>query len=118
VLSGPSELSEEEYEELLKPLAEELSAMARWVSETNRRMVIVFEGRDTAGKGGMIKRITGLLNPRFARVVALPAPTERERTQWYFQRYIPHLPAAGEMVLFDRSWYNRAGVEHVMGFWT
>ncbi len=81
-------------------------------------MVVIFEGRDTAGKGGVIKRIMALLNPRFCRVVALPAPTERERTQWYFQRYVEHLPSAGEMVLFDRSWYNRAGVEHVMGFCT
>jgi len=80
--------------------------------------VVLFEGRDTAGKGGVIKRITALLNPRFCRVVALPAPTERERTQWYFQRYVEHLPSAGEMVLFDRSWYNRAGVERVMGFCT
>jgi len=81
-------------------------------------VVAIFEGRDTAGKGGVIKRMTALLNPRYARVVALPAPTERERTQWYFQRYIAHLPSAGEIVLFDRSWYNRAGVEHVMGFCT
>jgi polyphosphate kinase 2 len=80
--------------------------------------VVLFEGRDTAGKGGVIKRMTALLNPRFVRVVALPAPTDRERTQWYFQRYITHLPSAGEMVLFDRSWYNRAGVERVMGFCT
>jgi len=118
VLSGPSELSEEEYEELLKPLAEELSAMARWVSETNQRMVIVFEGRDTAGKGGSIEMFSRLLNPRQCRVVALPSPSEREKTQWYFQRYIEHLPAAGEITLFDRSWYNRAGVERVMGFCT
>ena len=118
MLSGPSELSEEEYEELLKPLAEELSAMARWVSETNQRMVIVFEGRDTAGKGGLIEMFSRLLNPRQCRVVALPSPSEREKTQWYFQRYIEHLPAAGEITLFDRSWYNRAGVERVMGFCT
>jgi polyphosphate kinase 2 len=118
LVSGKSELSQEDYEELLKPLAEELSAMARWVSETNQRMVVVFEGRDTAGKGGSIEMFSRLLNPRQCRVVALPSPNEREKTQWYFQRYIGHLPAAGEIVLFDRSWYNRAGVEKVMGFCT
>jgi polyphosphate kinase 2 len=117
-VSGRSRLSEEEYEELLKPLAEELSAMARWVSETNQRMVVVFEGRDTAGKGGSIEMFARLLNPRQCRIVALPSPGEREKTQWYFQRYIEHLPAAGEISLFDRSWYNRAGVEKVMGFCT
>ena len=117
-MSGPTKLSEEEYAELLKPLARELSAMARWVSETNQRMVIVFEGRDTAGKGGSIDMFARLLNPRQCRVVALPSPSEREQTQWYFQRYIEHLPASGEIVLFDRSWYNRAGVEKVMGFCT
>ena len=92
--------------------------MARWVAETDQRMVVVFEGRDTAGKGGSIDMFARLLNPRQCRVVALPSPSERERTQWYFQRYIEHLPAAGEIVLFDRSWYNRAGVEKVMGFCT
>ena len=117
-MSGPSELSDEDYAELLKPLAEELGAMARWVWETNQRMVVVFEGRDTAGKGGSIETFSRLLNPRQCRVVALPSPSEREQTQWYFQRYIEHLPAAGEIVLFDRSWYNRAGVEKVMGFCT
>src|SRR3954467_9377494 len=117
-MSGPTKLTEEEYAELLKPLARELSAMARWVSETGQRMVIVFEGRDTAGKGGSIDMIARVLNPRQCRVVALPSPSERERTQWYFQRYIEHLPAEGEIVLFDRSWYNRAGVERVMGFCT
>ena len=117
-MSGPSELTEEEYEELLSPMAKELSAMARWVSETNQRLVIIFEGRDTAGKGGSIDMFARLLNPRQCRVVALPSPSERERTQWYFQRYIEHLPASGEIVLFDRSWYNRAGVEKVMGFCT
>jgi len=117
-VSGPSELSEEDYAELLKPLAEELSGMARWVWETQQRMVVIFEGRDTAGKGGSIDMFARLLNPRQCRVVALPSPSERERTQWYFQRYIEHLPAAGEIVLFDRSWYNRAGVEKVMGFCT
>jgi polyphosphate kinase 2 len=117
-VSGKSKLSEQEYEELLKPLAEELSAMARWVSETNQRVVVLFEGRDTAGKGGSIEMFARLLNPRQCRIVALPSPSEREKTQWYFQRYIGHLPAAGEIVLFDRSWYNRAGVEKVMGFCT
>jgi polyphosphate kinase 2 len=96
----------------------ELVQLEEWIRHEGLRVVVIFEGRDTAGKGGMIKRIMTLLNPRFVRVVALPAPTERERTQWYFQRYVPHLPAAGEMVLFDRSWYNRAGVERVMGFCT
>src|SRR5207245_10020558 len=96
----------------------ELVQLEEWIRHRNLRVVVIFEGRDTAGKGGVIKRIMALLNPRFCRVVALPAPTERERTQWYFQRYVEHLPSAGEMVLFDRSWYNRAGVEHVMGFCT
>ena len=118
LVSGHSDLSDEEYDELLRPLAEELSAMARWVWETEQRMVVVFEGRDTAGKGGSIEMFSRLLNPRQCRVVALPSPSEREQTQWYFQRYIEHLPAAGEIVLFDRSWYNRAGVEKVMGFCT
>jgi polyphosphate kinase len=117
-MSGDSKLSTEEYEELLKPLAKELSAMARWVWETGQRMAIVFEGRDTAGKGGSIDMFARLLNPRQCRVIALPSPSEREQTQWYFQRYIEHLPARGEIVLFDRSWYNRAGVEKVMGFCT
>jgi Polyphosphate kinase 2 (PPK2) len=94
----------------------ELVQLEEWVRYRNLRVVAIFEGRDTAGKGGIIKRMTALLNPRFCRVVALPAPTEKERTQWYFQRYVAHLPTAGEMVLFDRSWYNRAGVERVMGF--
>ena len=92
--------------------------MQEWVRTEGARIVVVFEGRDAAGKGGTIKRVAEYLNPRVARIVALPAPTERERTQWYFQRYVEHLPAAGELVLFDRSWYNRAGVEHVMGFCT
>ena len=117
-MSGKSKLSEERYQELLEPMARELAAMARWVAETNQRMVVVFEGRDTAGKGGSIDMIARLLNPRQCRIVALPAPSERERTQWYFQRYVEHLPAAGEIALFDRSWYNRAGVERVMGFAT
>lgn len=99
-------------------LQAELVKLQDWVAHTNYKLVVIFEGRDAAGKGGVIKRITQRLNPRICRVVALPAPTEREKTQWYFQRYVPHLPAAGEMVLFDRSWYNRAGVERVMGFAT
>jgi len=97
-------------------LQAELVKMQDWVAHTGYKLVVIFEGRDAAGKGGVIKRITQRLNPRSCRVVALPAPTEREATQWYFQRYVSHLPAAGEIVLFDRSWYNRAGVERVMGF--
>ena len=103
------------FRELLR-LQGELVKLQDWVVETKQRVVILFEGRDAAGKGGVIKRITQRLNPRVARVAALPAPNDRERTQWYFQRYVAHLPAAGEIVLFDRSWYNRAGVEKVMGF--
>jgi polyphosphate kinase 2 len=117
-MSERERMSHEEYEELLKPLGKELSAMARWVSETNQRMIVLFEGRDAAGKGGSIDMFARMLNPRQCRVVALPSPNERERTQWYFQRYVEHLPAQGEIVLFDRSWYNRAGVERVMGFCT
>jgi polyphosphate kinase len=117
-MSGNSELSEQEYAELLKPMAKELSGMARWILETGQRLVVVFEGRDTAGKGGSIDMFARVLNPRQCRVVALPGPSEREATQWYFQRYIQHLPAKGEIVLFDRSWYNRAGVEKVMNFCT
>lgn len=103
------------FRELFR-LQRELVKLQDWVVQERRKAVIIFEGRDSAGKGGVIKRITQRLNPRVARVVALPAPNDRERTQWYFQRYVPHLPAAGEIVLFDRSWYNRAGVESVMGF--
>ncbi len=99
-------------------LQAELVKLQDWILAERERVVILFEGRDAAGKGGVIKRISQRLNPRVCRVVALPAPNDRERTQWYFQRYVPHLPAAGEIVLFDRSWYNRAGVEHVMGFCT
>jgi polyphosphate kinase len=99
-------------------LQAELVKLQDWVVATGQRVIILFEGRDAAGKGSVIKRISQRLNPRVCRVVALPAPNDRERTQWYFQRYVPHLPAAGELVLFDRSWYNRAGVEHVMGFCT
>jgi polyphosphate kinase 2 len=102
-------------EELIK-LQEELVKLQQWIVQEGLKVVIVFEGRDAAGKGGAIKRISQPLNPRVCRIVALGKPTEREKTQWYFQRYVPHLPAAGEMVLFDRSWYNRAGVERVMGF--
>lgn len=103
------------FKELLR-LQGELVKLQDWVAHTGYRMVILFEGRDAAGKGGVIKRITQRLNPRVVRTVALPAPSDREKTQWYFQRYVSHFPAAGEIVLFDRSWYNRAGVEHVMGF--
>ncbi|MFL6551515.1 MAG: polyphosphate kinase 2 [Povalibacter sp.] len=103
------------FRELFR-LQGELVKLQDWVAATRQKVVILFEGRDAAGKGGMIKRITQRLNPRVCRVVALPAPNDRERTQWYFQRYVAHLPAAGEIVLFDRSWYNRAGVERVMGF--
>ena len=117
-MSGTSKLTEEEYVALLKPMAKELSGMARWVAETNQRLVILFEGRDTAGKGGSIDMFARILNPRQCRIAALPSPSERERSQWYFQRYIPYLPAKGELTLFDRSWYNRAGVEPVMGYCT
>ncbi|HMR50120.1 MAG TPA: polyphosphate kinase 2 [Arachnia sp.] len=106
------------YEAELHRLQAELVEMQEWVKSTGARVVVIFEGRDAAGKGGAIKRITEYLNPRIARVVALPAPTERQRTQWYFQRYVEHLPAAGEIRLFDRSWYNRGGVERVMGYCT
>ena len=105
------------FRELLR-LQSELIKLQSWVAHTKAKVVVLFEGRDSAGKGGVIKRITQRLNPRICRVVALPAPTERERSQWYFQRYVPHLPAGGEIVLFDRSWYNRSGVERVMGFAT
>jgi polyphosphate kinase 2 len=114
----PRRLTRKEYDRELRSLQVELVQLEEWIRHEGLRVVVIFEGRDTAGKGGMIKRITTLLNPRVVRVVALPAPTERERTQWYFQRYMAYLPAAGEMVLFDRSWYNRAGVERVMGFCT
>lgn len=103
------------FRELLR-LQSELIRLQDWVSYHKEKVVVIFEGRDSAGKGGAIKRITQRLNPRVCRVVALPAPSDREKTQWYFQRYVPHLPAGGEIVLFDRSWYNRAGVERVMGF--
>jgi polyphosphate kinase 2 len=106
------------YERELSRLQVELVKLQEWIRHEGLRVVVLFEGRDAAGKGGAIKRIAESLNPRVCRIVALGTPTEREKTQWYFQRYVPHLPAAGEIVLFDRSWYNRAGVEHVMGFCT
>ena len=106
------------YEKELLRLQAELVVLQEWVRAEGKRVVVVFEGRDAAGKGSTIKRVTQYLNPRVARIAALPVPTERERTQWYFQRYIEQLPAAGEIVLFDRSWYNRAGVEWVMGLCT
>ncbi|HNS51195.1 MAG TPA: polyphosphate kinase 2 [Anaerolineae bacterium] len=111
-------LTTKEYEKELARLQIELVKLQEWIKLKGLKVVIVFEGRDAAGKGGVIKRITESLNPRICRIVALATPTEREKTQWYFQRYVAHLPAAGEMVLFDRSWYNRAGVERVMGFCT
>ncbi len=107
-----------DYDKELRRLQVELVKLHEWVRHGNLKVVVLFEGRDAAGKGGAIKRITESLNPRICKVVALGTPTEREKTQWYFQRYVAHLPAAGEMVLFDRSWYNRAGVERVMGFCT
>ncbi len=112
----PKKINNREYEKELYRLQVEMVKLQEWVKETGERVVVIFEGRDAAGKGGVIKRIMQHLNPRAARVVALPAPTERQQTQWYFQRYVTHLPAAGEIVIFDRSWYNRAGVERVMGF--
>ena len=111
-------LSRQAYFRELLRLQGELVKLQDWVQHTKEKVVVIFEGRDSAGKGGVIKRITQRLNPRVCRVAALPAPNDRERTQWYFQRYVSHLPAGGEMVLFDRSWYNRAGVERVMGFCT
>ncbi len=114
----PKKMSRKEFEAALEPLQVELVKMQEWVKASGARVCVIFEGRDTAGKGGVIKRITERTSPRIFRVVALSAPTEREKSQLYFQRYIPHLPAAGEVVLFDRSWYNRAGVERVMGFAT
>ena len=113
---GSKKMKRKAYERELARLEIELVKLQGWIKQKGLKVAVIFEGRDSAGKGGTIKRITGRLSPRVARVVALPAPTEKERTQWYFQRYVPHLPSAGEMVLFDRSWYNRAGVEQVMGF--
>ena len=115
---GDERLGKSGYLEALAPLQLELNRMARWLQVTGQRVLVIVEGRDTAGKGGVISAVADELNPRQCHVVALPKPSERERTQWYFQRYIAHLPAAGEIALFDRSWYNRAGVEAVMGFCT
>ena len=116
--AGRGKLKKKPYEEEILRLQGELVEMQEWVKNSGARIVVIFEGRDAAGKGGAIKRITEYLNSRICRIVALPAPTERQRGQWYFQRYVEHLPAAGEIVLLDRSWYNRAGVERVMGFCT
>ncbi len=115
-LDSPQKLTNKFYEKELNRLQIELVRLQEWIKFKGLKVVVIFEGRDAAGKGGTIKRIIQNLNPRICKVVALATPTEREKTQWYFQRYVPHLPAAGEMVLFDRSWYNRAGVEKVMGF--
>jgi polyphosphate kinase 2 len=114
----PRKIKKKVYEKELRKLQIELVKLQYWIKAKGLRVVVLFEGRDAAGKGGVIKRITQCLNPRICRVVALGIPTEREKSQWYFQRYVDHLPAAGEMCLFDRSWYNRAGVERVMGFCT
>lgn len=116
VCSHPDKLPKKVYELEIEKLHVELVKLLEWIKHEGLKVVLVFEGRDAAGKGGVIKTITERLNPRFCKIVALGVPTERERTQWYFQRYVSHLPAAGEMVIFDRSWYNRAGVEKVMGF--
>jgi polyphosphate kinase 2 len=118
IAKKPPKMKRKTYEKELQRLQIELVELQEWIKHKELKVVVIFEGRDTAGKGGTIKRITERLNPRVVRVVALGVPTEKEKTQWYFQRYVPHLPAAGEMVLFDRSWYNRAGVERVMGFCT
>jgi polyphosphate kinase 2 len=115
---GGKKMKRAEFDKELARLELQLIELQDWIKANGLKVVVLFEGRDAAGKGGTIKRISGPLNPRICRVVALGTPTEREKTQWYFQRYVPHLPAAGEMVLFDRSWYNRAGVERVMGFCT
>ena len=117
-LASDKRLSKADYLAQLAPLELELNNLARWLLHAQRRLVVVFEGRDTAGKGGVIAAIADTLNPRQCRVLALPKPSEREMAQWYFQRYVTHLPAAGEMLLLDRSWYNRAGVERVMGYCT
>lgn len=114
----PKKMKRKAYERELAKLEEELVKLQGWIKAEGLKIAVIFEGRDSAGKGGTIKRITYRLNPRVTRVVAMPTPTEKEKSQWYFQRYVPHLPSAGEMVLFDRSWYNRAGVERVMGFCT
>src|SRR6266705_4782441 len=114
----PGKMKRKEFEKELEKLQVELVKLQRWVVHKGLRVIIVFEGRDAAGKGGTIKRIVDRVSPRVFRVVALPKPTEREKTEVYIQRYISHFPAAGEVIIFDRSWYNRAGVEHVMGFCT
>ncbi|RPI42767.1 MAG: polyphosphate kinase 2, partial [Betaproteobacteria bacterium] len=111
-------MKQKKYLAEIEPLQLELNNVARWLQHTGKRIVVLFEGRDTAGKGGCISAIEERLNPRQVRIVALAKPSERERTQWYFQRYVAHLPSAGELVLFDRSWYNRAGVEKLMGYCT
>jgi polyphosphate kinase 2 (PPK2 family) len=116
--SDKAKLKTKEYEKELRDLQAELCALQEWVKSTGQRIIIIFEGRDAAGKGGTIKAITERVSPRIFRLVALPAPSDREKSQIYAQRYIPHFPAAGEVVIFDRSWYNRAGVEYVMGFCT
>ena len=116
--AGKSKIDKDFYEKELERLQVELVKLQEWIRHRGLKIVVIFEGRDAAGKGGVIKRITESLNPRICRVEALGTPTEREKTQWYFQRYVGRLPAGGEMVLFDRSWYNRAGVERVMGFCT
>jgi polyphosphate kinase 2 len=118
IAAPPPKMKKEEYEHELRRLHGELVALQEWVKASGAKVCVVFEGRDTAGKGGTIKAITERVSPRVFRAVALPAPTEREKSQMYFQRYVPHLPAGGEVVIFDRSWYNRAGVERVMGFCT
>ncbi len=115
-MPAPETLSRRRYEDELLHLQTELVHMQEWIVKKRQRLVVLFEGRDTAGKDGVIRRVIAYLNPRTCRVVAVPTPGDRERSQWYFQRYVAHLPAAGEIVLFDRSWYNRAGVEHVMGY--
>ncbi|GAA1564327.1 polyphosphate kinase 2 [Kribbella hippodromi] len=117
-MGQPKRVPKKKYEKELLRLQAELVKLQEWVRTEQARVVVIFEGRDAAGKGSTIKRVAEYLNPRIARIAALPAPTERQKTQWYFQRYVEHLPAAGEIVLFDRSWYNRAGVERVMGFCT
>jgi polyphosphate kinase len=115
-MKSKSSLSKKDYLEALEPLQLELNRMARWLQHNGQRVLVIIEGRDTAGKGGVISAIADVMNPRQCHVVALPKPTEREQAQWYFQRYVAHLPAAGEIALLDRSWYNRAGVEKVMGY--
>lgn len=117
-MTPPHRLNEKQYEKVLLRLQTELVYMQESIVTNGKRLVVLFEGRDTAGKGGAIKRIVEYLNPRTCRIAAVPTPSDRERSQWFFQRYVEHLPAAGEIVLFDRSWYNRAGVEHVMGYCT